>query len=71
MIICAACGSHLYGEQDGAPFRGVNASLFPDGKFVPTAHFHCDYAIAPIADNLPHYRDFPTQYGGTGNVTGW
>ena len=71
MIICAACGSHLYGEQDGSPFRGVNASLFPAGKFTPSAHFHCHYAVAPVLDALPHYRDFPADYGGTGEMIGW
>lgn len=71
MIICANCGSHLYGEQDGSPFRGVNAALFPDGKFMPQAHFHCQYAVAPVLDDLPHYRDFPAEYGGSGEVMGW
>ena len=71
MIICAACGSHLYGEQDGSPFRGVNASLFPAGRFTPSAHFYCRYAVAPVSDELLHYRDFPADYGGTGEMIGW
>lgn len=71
MVICAACGSHLYGEQDGSPFRGVNASLFPAGRFKPTAHLYCDYAVAPVRDNLPHYRDVPADFGGTGKMISW
>ncbi len=71
MIICAECGSHLYGEQDGSPFRGVNAALFPQGKFIPQAHFYCQYAVAPVVDDLPHYRDFPAEYGGSGDIMGW
>ena len=71
MIICAACGSHLYGEQDGVPFRGVNALLLPAGRFAPSAHFHCRYAVAPVVDALPHYKDFPAECGGTGELERW
>lgn len=71
MIICATCGSHLYGEQDGSPFRGVNAALFPEGEFKATAHFYCRYAVAPVVDGLPHYRDFPAEYGGSGELIDW
>ncbi len=71
MVICAACGSHLYGEQDGVPFRGVNAGLFPVGSFKPEAHYHCRYAVAPVQDSLPHYRDYPAQFGGSGDLVDW
>ncbi|PSJ36797.1 GFA family protein [Allosphingosinicella deserti] len=71
MIICSACGSHLYGEIDGTPFRGVNAGLFPPGKFKPRAHIHTRYAVAPVVDDLPHYRDIPSEHGGTGELIGW
>lgn len=71
MTICAACGSHLYGEHDGVPFRGVNAGLFPPGEFTPFAHIHCRFAIAPVVDGLPHYRDFPKEFGGSGELADW
>ncbi len=71
MVICAQCGSHLYGEHDSSPFRGVNAALFPEGAFHPTAHFYCGYAVAPVADALPHYRDFPAEFGGSGELMDW
>jgi hypothetical protein len=71
MVVCARCGSHLYSEQEGAPFRGVNAGNLPAGAFKPQMHLHCDYAVAAISDGLPHYRNIPVEYGGSGEVVGW
>jgi hypothetical protein len=71
MVACGHCGSHLYSEQDGSPFRGVNAGNFEAGAFVPQMHLHCDHAVAPVVDDLPHYRDFPVEYGGSGERVAW
>lgn len=71
MVICSSCGTHLFGEHEGSPYRGVNASLFPDGSFKPSAHLQCQYAVAPVLDRLPHYRDFPEEWGGSGVQMDW
>lgn len=71
MVICASCGAHLYGEHEKNPFRGVNASLLPPGAFKPEAHLHCRHAVAPVTDGLPHFRDIPAPYGGSGELVGW
>jgi hypothetical protein len=71
MVICSSCGAHLYSEQEGAPFRGVNAGLLPPGTFEPQAHLHTRYAVAPVVDDLPHYSDIPSEYGGSGKLIGW
>lgn len=71
MVICAVCGSHLYSEQDASPFRGVNAGNFPAGAFAPQMHLHCDYAVAAVIDGLPHYRNIPAEYGGSGDRVDW
>lgn len=71
MIICAKCGSHLYSERDGSEYRGVNAALFEEGAFKPQAHIHCRYAVAPVVDGLPHYKDLPAEFGGSGERVDW
>ncbi len=71
MTICAASGSHLDGDAEVMPFRGVNAGLFPPGLFQPQMHLQCQYAVAPVMDDLPHYKDWPAPYGGTGQLVGW
>lgn len=71
MVICSSCGSHLYGEMEGVPFRGVNAGLFPPDLFRPEAHIHTRFAVAPVVDSLPHFRDIPAEHGGSGELVGW
>lgn len=71
MVICASCGSHLFGEHEASTVRGVNAGLFPEGRFQPTLHLHCAHAVAPVLDRLPHYADAPVGYGGTGALMDW
>ncbi len=70
-LICSCCGSHMFSETDGSPFRDVNAGNFPEGRFNPTAHIHCKYAVAKIADALPHFADIPSEFGGSGDVMDW
>ena len=71
MVICAECGSHLYGEHAEHPFRGVNAGNFGPGEFEPSMHLHCKFALAPVVDNLRHYLNIPLEYGGTGALADW
>ncbi len=60
MIICTDRGSHLYGEQDGSPFRGVDAALFPDGKFMPQAHCHCQQIMSIFTKHHQHNTGLPS-----------
>ena len=53
------------------PMMGVNAALFPVGAFHPGAHLHCRYAVAPVIDDLPHYADVPSEFGGSGALADW
>jgi hypothetical protein len=68
---CNRCGTYLFAEVPGLPFRGVNADLLPQGRFKPEFHVQCRYATAPIEDNLPHYRDTPLQFRGSGERMPW
>ena len=70
MVICAECGSHLYGEHPDHPYRGANAGNFGPSQFEPSMHLHCRFALAPVGDLL-HYLDVPVEYGGTGTLADW
>ncbi len=71
MVICAECGSHLFGEHADYPFRGVNAGNFAAGQFEPTMHLYCRFALAPVGDGLPHYLDTPMAFGGSDVLADW
>jgi len=68
---CARCGTQVFGEVVGQPLFGVKANLLPAGKFRPAFHIRCRYAVLPVVDVLPHYRDLPPDFGGDGSLVDW
>jgi hypothetical protein len=65
---CRRCGTYLFAEVPGYPLRGVNADLLPEGRFHAEFHVHCRYATARIEDDLPHYKDLPEKFRGSGEL---
>jgi hypothetical protein len=70
-IRCSRCGTYLFAEVPGQPVRGVNAELLPAELFSPQFHIQCRYALAPIEDDLPHYKDTPVRFKGSGELMQW
>ena len=68
---CVACGTHLFSEVASAGLRSVNAFLLPQGEFHPQMHIQCQHAILPVVDDLPHYKGFPPQAGGSDEIVEW
>lgn len=68
---CSRCGAYLFAEVPGYPFRGVNAELLPEGRFNPGFHVQCRCARTRIEDDLPHYKDTPAQFRGSGELMSW
>jgi hypothetical protein len=70
-IRCKRCGTYLFAEVPGFPFRGVNADLLPEGIFKPEFHSQCRYAAVQIRDALPHYKTTPARFGGSDELMEW
>jgi hypothetical protein len=68
---CGRCATYLFAEVPGFPYRGVNGDLLPRGRFNPEFHVQCRYAAAPIPDELPHYKDTPAKFRGSGELMSW
>ena len=68
---CTDCGSHLFTEVEAVGLRSLNAYLLPRDAFAPQFHIHCDDAVLPVIDSLPHYRRLPAAFGGSDDVTDW
>lgn len=68
---CRRCGTYLFAEVPGYPFRGVNGDLLPEGRFTPEFHVQCRYATTPIEDNLAHFKDTPAKFRGSGELMPW
>ena len=68
---CADCGAYLYAELPSVGMRSVSAYLLPKGAFRPQFHVQCAEAILPVADALPHYKGFPSSFGGAEAFVDW
>lgn len=68
---CAGCGTLLFGEPAGFGVRGIIAHLLPDGTFRPQMHIQCQDAMNPVQDELPHYKGFPADFGGSDEQVDW
>ncbi|MBE9167977.1 GFA family protein [Pleurocapsales cyanobacterium LEGE 06147] len=68
---CSVCGTHVMAKVPGLAEYGVKANLLPLGTFKPECHIQCQHAILPIKDNLPHFKSFPTSFGGSDETVDW
>lgn len=71
MIATQECGFRLYNQRDETPFRGMPAINLDDFVSQPSLHVSCNDASEEVLqrfknDGLPKYKDFPKEYGGTG-----
>lgn len=44
----------------------VFAATIPTLKFVPSLHVNYAETVLPMRDGLPKFRDFPSEFGGSG-----
>jgi hypothetical protein len=64
-VTCATCGTRLFIDVLAIHLRGVNGTLLPKDGFRASFHMHCQEALAPVRDGLPHYKARPPQFGGS------
>jgi hypothetical protein len=65
---CDLCGGHV---MNGHPTLGVVdvfAATLPTLAFEPALHINYAETVLPMADGLPKFRDFPAEFGGTGQT---
>ena len=65
---CMRCGGHLMTYHPSFGVIDVFASKMPSLAFKPTIHVNYAEAILPMKDGLPKLRDFPREFGGSGEL---
>jgi hypothetical protein len=68
---CPSCGTQLFAEITSVGLRSVNGFLLPKAEFSPQLHVQCQHAVLPVVDDLPHYKGFPTNFGGSEEMVVW
>jgi len=65
---CSKCGGHLMNNHPPLGLVDVFAATIPTLDFAPALHVNFAETVLPIRDGLPKFRDFPAEFGGSGEM---
>ena len=65
---CTKCGGHLMTKHPTLGMTDVFAATLPTLKFSPAVHVNYAETVLPMRDGLPKLRDFPKEFGGSGEA---
>ncbi|MDD9923475.1 MAG: GFA family protein [Boseongicola sp.] len=65
---CAKCGGHLMTRHPGLQLIDVYAAVLPSVAFEPGIHVNYAETVLPMKDGLPKMKDFPAEFGGSGET---
>lgn len=65
---CTQCGGHLMTDHPGLGLIDVYAATVPSVTFEPGVHVNYAETVLPMKDGLPKFRDFPSDFGGSGET---
>jgi hypothetical protein len=65
---CDKCGGHVMISHPDFGMYDVFAATIPTLKFVPSLHVNYSESVLPMCDGLPKFRDFPSEFGGSGEL---
>ncbi|OUS08159.1 aldehyde-activating protein [Rhodobacterales bacterium 52_120_T64] len=65
---CTVCGGHVMTGHEGLSLIDVYAATIPSISFEAGLHVNYAETVLPMKDGLPKFADFPTDFGGTGDL---
>ncbi len=65
---CAKCGGHLMTDHPPLGLVDVFAATIPTLVFAPGVHINYAETVLPMKDGLPKLKDFPAEFGGSGDT---
>jgi hypothetical protein len=65
---CTKCGGHLMTNHPPLGLVDVFAATIPDLAFAPGVHVNYQETVLPMKDGLPKLKDFPAEFGGSGEM---
>jgi len=65
---CAICGGHILAGHPGLNLIDIFAAIIPSVDFTPGIHVNYAETVLPMKDGLPKMKDFPSEFGGSGEV---
>lgn len=67
---CSKCGGHLMTNHPQLGLVDVFAATIPTLAFAPQVHVNYAETVLPMRDGLPKLKDFPSEFGGSGEMVG-
>lgn len=65
---CAKCGGHLMTNHPPLGLVDVYAATLPTLQFKPGVHVNYAETVLRMRDGLPKLKDFPSEFGGSGEM---
>lgn len=65
---CTQCGGHLMSDHPPLGLVDVYSATIPGVEFKPGVHVNYAESVLPMKDGLPKLRDFPKEFGGSGEM---
>ena len=65
---CTKCGGHLMTDHPPLGLVDVYAATLPTLQFAPGVHVNYAETVLPMRDGLPKLKDFPAEFGGSGEL---
>jgi hypothetical protein len=65
---CGLCGGHLMADHPPLKMVDVFAATIPSLAFKPVVHVNYQETVLPMRDGLPKLKDFPSEFGGSGET---
>jgi hypothetical protein len=65
---CKTCGGHVMTNHPTLSLIDVYAATIPTQPFTPGVHVNYAETVLPMKDGLPKLKDFPAEFGGSGEA---
>ena len=65
---CRRCGGHIMTNHPTLGMVDVYAATLPTLNFRPALHVNYAETVLSIRDGLPKFKDFPKEFGGSGEL---
>jgi hypothetical protein len=65
---CRQCGGRVMVGHPAIGLIDVGSVVLPDLAFQPTLHVHYGEKVLAMRDGLPKFKDFPKEFGGSGDT---
>ena len=65
---CSKCGGHLMTDHPPLGLVDVFAATLPTLDFAPGVHVNYAETVLRMQDGLPKLKDFPAEFGGSGET---